>query len=53
LRLQILAEVSRHSAVSFIESAPLSPTDRAKIAHANAERIFKIAPGPSATAPEK
>ncbi len=29
-------------AVSFIESAQLSETERAKIAHGNAERIFKI-----------
>jgi 5-carboxyvanillate decarboxylase len=29
-------------AVAFIESAPLSETERAKIAHGNAERIFKI-----------
>jgi predicted TIM-barrel fold metal-dependent hydrolase len=29
-------------AVSFIESASLSDTERAKIAHGNAERIFKI-----------
>lgn len=31
-------------AVSFIESAALSETERAKIAHGNAERIFKIKP---------
>lgn len=29
-------------AVSFIDSAPLSDDERAKIAHLNAERIFKI-----------
>jgi 5-carboxyvanillate decarboxylase len=29
-------------AVSFIEKAPLSETEREKIAHGNAERIFKI-----------
>jgi 5-carboxyvanillate decarboxylase len=29
-------------AVSFIENAPLSETERIKIAHANAERIFNI-----------
>ncbi|WP_276369497.1 amidohydrolase family protein [Chryseolinea sp. H1M3-3] len=29
-------------AVAFIESAPLSETERAKIAYGNAERIFKI-----------
>jgi predicted TIM-barrel fold metal-dependent hydrolase len=40
-------------AVSFIESAPLAATDRAKIAHSNAERIFKIAPGVSAPASKK
>jgi 5-carboxyvanillate decarboxylase len=31
-------------AVAFIESAPMSETDRAKIAHQNAERIFRIPP---------
>ena len=29
-------------ATSFIETAPLSDTDRAKIAHGNAEKVFKI-----------
>ena len=33
-------------AVAFIENAPLSVTERSKIAHSNAERIFKIAPVP-------
>ena len=31
-------------AVAFIESAPISETDREKIAHKNAERIFRIPP---------
>jgi len=31
-------------AVSFIEKAPLTETEREKIAHGNAERIFKIKP---------
>lgn len=31
-------------AVTFIESAPLTETERAKIAHGNAERIFGINP---------
>jgi predicted TIM-barrel fold metal-dependent hydrolase len=31
-------------AVSFLESATLSDSERAKIAHGNAERIFKIKP---------
>ncbi|MBC8153061.1 MAG: amidohydrolase [Bacteroidetes bacterium] len=30
-------------AVSFIESAPLTDQERAKVAHGNAERIFRIA----------
>nr|WP_234800930.1 amidohydrolase family protein [Luteitalea pratensis] len=30
-------------AVAFIESAPMSETDREKIAYKNAERIFRIA----------
>lgn len=30
------------ASVNFIESAPISETDRAKIAYGNAERIFKI-----------
>jgi 5-carboxyvanillate decarboxylase len=29
-------------AVAFVESAPISETDREKIAHGNAERIFRI-----------
>jgi predicted TIM-barrel fold metal-dependent hydrolase len=29
--------------VAFIESAPLSETEREQIAHRNAERIFRIA----------
>jgi len=32
-------------AVAFIESAPISETDREKIAHKNAERLFRIPPG--------
>jgi 5-carboxyvanillate decarboxylase len=31
-------------AVAFIETTPLSQTERAKIAHQNAERIFKLKP---------
>ena len=31
-------------AVDFIDAAPLSDEDRAKICHLNAERIFRIAP---------
>jgi len=31
-------------AVKFIETAPLSDTERALVAHGNAERIFRIAP---------
>ena len=39
-------------AVTFIGSAPLTDAERAKIAHGNAERIFKIAPAPQiATSP--
>ncbi|WP_196859325.1 amidohydrolase family protein [Pedobacter sp. CAN_A7] len=30
------------ASVIFIESAPISETDRAKITYSNAERIFKI-----------
>jgi 5-carboxyvanillate decarboxylase len=37
-------------AVAFIENAPLSEMERAKVAHANAERIFKIAPAPEKVA---
>lgn len=37
-------------AVAFIENAPLSDAERAKVAHANAERIFKIAPAPAKVA---
>jgi 5-carboxyvanillate decarboxylase len=29
-------------AVAFLESAPLSPADRQRVAHGNAERIFRI-----------
>jgi predicted TIM-barrel fold metal-dependent hydrolase len=37
-------------AVTFIENAPLSPAERTKIAHGNAERIFKIAVTPAKVA---
>jgi len=33
-------------AVAFIDAAPLSDEDRAKICHRNAERVFRIAPLP-------
>jgi 2,3-dihydroxybenzoate decarboxylase len=29
-------------AVHFLDSAPLSETDRAKLYHGNAERVFRI-----------
>jgi hypothetical protein len=36
--------VPDEQARSFLEDAPLSPTDREKIAHLNAERVLKLAP---------
>jgi predicted TIM-barrel fold metal-dependent hydrolase len=38
-------------AVTFIETASLSDTERVKIAHRNAERIFRIASVPASVAP--
>jgi 2,3-dihydroxybenzoate decarboxylase/5-carboxyvanillate decarboxylase len=32
-------------AVAFMDSAPLSPEDKAKVYHRNAERVFHIGPG--------
>jgi predicted TIM-barrel fold metal-dependent hydrolase len=29
---------------AFLENAPISPADKEKIAHLNAERVLKIAP---------
>jgi 2,3-dihydroxybenzoate decarboxylase/5-carboxyvanillate decarboxylase len=37
-------------AVDFIEQAPVSEEERAKLSHANAERIFHIAPAAASTA---
>jgi 5-carboxyvanillate decarboxylase len=31
-------------AVAFMDSAPLSDADKAKVYHQNAERVFRIAP---------
>ncbi len=34
--------------VKFLENAPISPADREKIAHGNAERLLRIDPVPAA-----
>jgi 2,3-dihydroxybenzoate decarboxylase len=33
---------SNHEAVHFIETAPISEPDRAKICHLNAERLLRL-----------
>ena len=36
--------VATDQARTFLENAPISPADREKIAHVNAEQVLKFAP---------
>ncbi|MEO8955311.1 MAG: amidohydrolase family protein [Ktedonobacteraceae bacterium] len=36
--------IAGEQARTFLENAPISPADREKIAHGNAEKVLKLAP---------
>ena len=42
-----LCVAAHESAVAFLDAAPISDEDKAKLYHKNAERIFHIKPGES------
>jgi 2,3-dihydroxybenzoate decarboxylase len=44
---------STAQAVDFLDTAPLSKTDRARVAHGNAERLLRLAPADQAAGPRR